>query len=142
MEILLKAHSGLRWVVLILLILAIVKAFTGWKGYKEFNQKTSLFAMISVHTQLLIGLILYVVNGWYKVSGEVMANSATRFFAVEHIFGMILAVALITIGRSKSKKETDDSQKWKKIAVFYTIGLILILISIPWPFSPAARGLF
>lgn len=141
---LLHAHSGLRWIVLALMIIAIVKAFKGQKSneYLAKDDKIFLFAMIAFHTQVLIGLIMYFMNGWYKIDGDVMANSATRFFAVEHIFGMLVAMTVITMGRSKSKKIEDPVAKYKKIATFYLIGLIITLVSIPWPFMPAARPLF
>jgi hypothetical protein len=142
---LLHAHSGLRWIVIALMLTAIIKGFQGAKGGKEYTSKAdkiNLFAMIAFHTQVLIGLVLYFMNGWYEIDADVMANSATRFFAVEHIFGMTAAMAIITIGRSKSKKIEGDAAKFKKTATFYLIGFIIAMISIPWPFMPAARALF
>lgn len=134
------AHGSLRWIVLALLILAIVKGFkaaSNGKDYTPKDDKINLFAMIAFHTQVLIGLLLYFLSDakWYQFNGDVMGDSYTRFFSVEHIFGMLLAMALITMGRSKSKKLEIASEKHKKIAVFYLIGLIITLISIPWPFK-------
>ena len=142
---LLHAHSGLRWVVLVLMILAIIKAFKGAKNNSEYlkgDDKIFLFAMIAFHTQVLLGLILYFGNGWYQIDGEVMANPATRFFAVEHSIGMLVGMALVTIGRVKSKKIEDVQGKYKKIATLYLLALIVALVSIPWPFMAAGRGLF
>lgn len=138
MNALTHAHSGLRYVVLALMVAAIVKAFTS-KQYTEGTRKLNLFAMISVHIQIVIGLILYFSKGWYKI-GEFMSNPVTRFFAVEHIFGMLVAMALVTIGHSKAKKATTDAEKFKKIKVFYTLALIIILATIPWPFREALGG--
>lgn len=138
MTALTHAHSGLRYVVLALMLAAIFKAFTSTQ-YTEDTRKLNLFAMISVHIQILIGLILYFSKGWYKI-GEFMSNPVTRFFAVEHIFGMLVAMALVTIGHSKAKKATTDAEKFKKIKVFYTLALIIILATIPWPFREALGG--
>ena len=101
------AHSGLRWVVLILLIYAIYNAYTGWKSNRSFlekDRKINLFAMISVHIMLLLGLSLYFLGGWYQIDGEVMKTPALRFYAVEHISMMIISIVLITIGNAKSKR--------------------------------------
>lgn len=136
---LIHAHSGLRYVVLALLLFAIFKAFSQKNTYTEGDRKLNLFTLIATHTQILIGLVLYFNKGWYKI-GELMSNVATRFFAVEHISGMILAAVLITIGHSKSKKANSPEEKNKKIALFYTLALILILVSIPWPFREALGG--
>jgi hypothetical protein len=71
---------------------------------------------------------------------ETMSSSFYRFFAIEHIFGMLVAMALVTIGHSKAKKATTDAEKFKKIKVFYTLALIIILATIPWPFREALGG--
>jgi hypothetical protein len=139
-SILTHAHSGLRWVALILLLLAIVNAFTS-KTYEKKHRMINLFAMVSLHTQLLIGLIQYFgtstkvqfIEGWMK-------NPLLRFYGMEHILLMIIAIVLVTIGHSKSKKGTTPEEKFKPIKLFYLIGLILILAGIPWPFREALGG--
>lgn len=134
---LLHAHSGLRWVLLVLLIAAIAQAF-GNKNTRltNENRKIPMFAMIFTHIQLLIGLVLYLgVSG--KVNfGDAFANAATRFYTVEHLVGMLIAVALITVGHSKAKK----SGSFKPISTFYLIGLLVMLASIPWPFREGLGG--
>ena len=117
MDALLHAHSGLRYIVLLLLLIAIFQGFMGMSGKKVFtngNRKIALFAMISCHIQLLLGLVLYFFGnvGLATITNpeldSVMGNPAARFWGVEHITGMILAIALITIGHSKSKKANED----------------------------------
>ncbi|MFY7945032.1 MAG: hypothetical protein ACOVNZ_10635 [Crocinitomicaceae bacterium] len=139
-SILTHAHSGLRWVALILLLLAIVNAFTS-KEYDKKHRLINLFAMVSLHTQLLIGLIQYFgtstkvqfIEGWMK-------NPLLRFYGMEHILLMIIAIALVTIGHSKSKKGTTPEEKFKPIKLWYVIGLLLILAAIPWPFRTVLGG--
>ena len=141
---LVHAHSGLRWVVLILMLTAIAKAFAG-KGKSEYNEgdrKIFLFAMISFHTQWLIGLILYVHGLSIGKFHFIMDKTYDRFYAIEHIVAMTLAFVLITIGHSKSKKETEAGKKYKKVAVFYTIAFIIVLASIPWPFRNLGANWF
>ena len=137
---LIHAHSGLRYVVLALLLFAIFKAFTAKSNYTEGTRKLNLFTLIATHTQILIGFALYFMSEKVTFNSETMGSSFLRFFAVEHIFGMVLATVLITVGHSKSKKAETPEAKNKKIALFYTIALVLILASIPWPFREALGG--
>lgn len=143
-QMLVHAHSGLRWVVVILMLTAIFKAFGGKKNdhLKEGDRKIFLFAMISFHTQWLIGLILYIMDIANGKIQFIMGETYYRFYAVEHITAMTLAFVLITIGHSKSKKAADAPAKYKKIAVFYSIAFIIVLASIPWPFRNLGAGWF
>jgi len=133
---LLHAHSGLRWLVLIFLIVAIANAFSKKKSgtWTPKDRKLSAMTMGMVHLQFVIGLVLYFISPKVSFTEGFMQNSVLRFYAVEHITMMIIAIALISIGHSKAKKATIDSKKFGAIATFYLIGLIIMLASIPWPF--------
>lgn len=139
---LLHAHSGLRWIALILLVVAIVNAFISkGKGiYLKKDKMISLFAMVMLHTQLLIGFVLYFLSPKVNFSEGWMKNPLFRFYGMEHLLLMLIAIVLVTIGRKKAEKASVASQKHTKIMVWYTIGLILILASIPWPFRQALGG--
>ncbi len=141
---LLYAHSGLRWVVLVLLLAAIFNAFSKKKNgtWTDKDKKITLFAMIFTHIQLLIGLVLYFISPKVSFTEGFMKETVLRFYAVEHLVTMILAIALITIGYSKSKRATVDTKKFSLVATFYLIGLILILAGIPWPFRIPGAGWF
>lgn len=130
-------HSGWAYLVLIVLVLATFNALFKFFTGKEFDAKDfriSLFALITMHIQLLIGIILWFTKGYFgEMSvGEVMKNSAIRKLAIEHPVTMILAVALVTIGYSKHKKKLVSTPKFKILAIFYTIALALVLYMIPW----------
>lgn len=132
------SHSGLRWLVLFALLGVIVIAVAQLTGKKQFTdtlRKFSLFALIFSHLQLLIGLVLYFISPKVIFAGESMKNALTRFFLVEHIALMIIALVLITMGYSKAKKAIEHSAKLKKTLWFYGLGLLLILLSIPWPWQ-------
>lgn len=141
-NILLHAHSGLRWVVLILLLAAIATSFRKWQARDEYttgDNKLYLFTLIATHTQFLIGLILYFLSPKVPLGsgidfGSIMRESLYRFYTVEHIAGMLIAVVLITIGRSKSRRLSGPIQKHRTVFVFFGLGLLVILASIPWPF--------
>jgi len=130
-DILKSAHSGWRYVVFLLLIIAVVKALSGWFGnktYTEGDRKLNVFTLISAHIQLLIGLVLYFSEGWYKLSSA--GAPAVRYFKMEHISMMIIAIILITVGNAKSKKVTDVVAKHRTIAIFFGLALILIIVAI------------
>ncbi len=136
-QILKASHSHFAWLVLFALILIValaIKAFFSKKPWQSTQIKWALIGLILSHIQLLIGLVLYFTspNGISNLSGETMKDSFARLLAVEHPFINILAIILITIGYSKAKKAVGTMGATKSIAVFYGIGLLLILSRIPW----------
>lgn len=129
-----ELHSGFRYIVLLLLLIAIIRAWADWLGkkpYSEGNRKLNLFTMISVHTQLLLGLIVYFWGKWYEnFSNMSNLGKEVRYWTAEHWLGMIIAIILITIGHSKSKKAALPEGKHKAIAIFYTLGLVIVVATI------------
>ncbi len=130
----LHAHSGLRWLLLLFLVIAAVKALAGWFGKKPYAKSDNLIAIILVsltHIQAIIGIVVYAMSDIAKAGmanmGAAMKEPALRFWTVEHVIVMILAVVFITIGRAKSKKAATDELKHKKGAIFYVLALLLIL---------------
>ncbi len=141
-NILKHAHSGLRWIVLALLIAAIIVAFKKMSNKDTDHQKQPfLFNLIGIHIQTLIGLILYFISPKVSFAEGFMKVSELRFYAVEHISMMIIAAIIITIGYSKGKRQ-DAPQRYKTLFIFNLIGLIIILASIPWPFRGLGAGWF
>jgi uncharacterized membrane protein YphA (DoxX/SURF4 family) len=138
MNSLIHAHSGLRWVALILIIFAIINAFSrkGVSLYEKKDKMINLFAMISLHTQLIIGFILYFISSKvnFKVDWTDKVNKMYRFFSLEHAIMMVAAIVIITIGRKKAEKAEAPFTKHQYIAKWYLIGLIVLLAGIPWPF--------
>lgn len=140
MEILRNVHSYLAYAVLGILILAVFNAIIGLIKKRDFEVakdfRLSLFTFILSHLMLLLGLILYFVsaNGFKALQALGMGglNAPARLLAVEHPFINILAIALITVGWSRHKKKEESGAKFKSIALFYGLGLVLILSRIPW----------
>lgn len=134
-------HSGLRYAVLLLVVAAIIQALLGWIGKKTYtdgNRKLNLFALISAHTQLLIGLVLYFISPLVQFSGAAMKDATARYWTVEHISMMIIAIALITIGYSRSKKVLVPEKKHFNIFVFYLLAIIIVIITLVL----SGRGVF
>ncbi len=128
---LLHLHNFMRWVILFFLLLALVQAF----GKNASLKKTSLWLLIASHVTLLIGLFQYFTGAFgYKLIqangfAAVMKDSALRFWAVEHITGMLIAIILITIARGKAKTGGYSAASW-----LYLVALLIILAVVPWPF--------
>jgi membrane protein DedA with SNARE-associated domain len=142
MEILLRSHSGLRWIVLGLMIYAIFNAIRKKETYAKSDRMLNMFAMVSLHIQLVIGLILYFTSSKVVFVKGWMGDDIRRFYGMEHISVMIIAIILVTIGHAKAKRATEPAKKHKTILLYYSIGLILILASIPWPFRNLGAGWF
>jgi hypothetical protein len=131
-------HSYNRYLLFAALLLVLFRAYSGWMGKKPFEKLDntgSLILLILTHTQLLIGLILYAFLSPYTQAafanmGAAMKDSTLRYFAVEHFIMMLIAVVLIQLGRTFSKKATDDVQKHRKLAVYTTAAVLLILASL------------
>lgn len=140
---LLVLHSILRWVILLLGFVAVFKSYSGMTAGKPFSagdRKVGLFLMIAAHTTLLVGLYLWLTGPWGLANirnlgfGEVMKDKVYRFYAVEHLFGMLVAIVLITLGRGAAKKPISDRAKHKRTFWFVLVALVIILATVPWPF--------
>ncbi len=137
---LLHTHNLFRWLVLITLVLAVLFALIGWFGRREWSKKDNLSGLlltIFMDIQFLVGLILYAfVSPFTKAAfndfGAAMKNPELRFYAVEHILMMIIALVLVHIGRAKSKKDIAPWKKHRTVAIFYGFALLLVLAGIPW----------
>jgi hypothetical protein len=135
-------HSFTAYLTLAFLIIAVVYALIYWLGDKPFSKGSHtvrLLALIGTHTQIIFGLILYFVSplGMANFSGENMGNATYRLYMLEHPLTMIIAVTLITIGYSRSKKADSDKSKFKALTIFFGLGLVLVLLRIPWSAWPA-----
>ena len=133
-------HSGFRWIVLAGLLTAIINSVIKLAYKRNSNKVDSSFnrlSMVATHVQVLIGLVLYFISPKVIFSASAISDSFQMFFLVEHVSLMIIAIILITKGYIQSDRTDDEINKQINIVVYYSIALLLILISIPWPF----RGL-
>lgn len=133
-------HSYWAYLVLLMLIVASFNAIIGFAQNKEYsatNFRIALFTLIVSHIQLLIGIVLYFTAPYFKMWGEegmggVMGDSTLRLYNVEHPVMMIFAIILITMGYSKHKKKLTSKPKFKTLAIFYGLALVVVLSRIPW----------
>ncbi|MCR8557655.1 hypothetical protein KXD93_08375 [Mucilaginibacter sp. BJC16-A38] len=139
----LALHSLVRWFVLISLLFAIYRAYRGWlfnKSFGKFDNSVRLVTATIAHIQLTIGVWLYfispIVSYFLHNFHEAVHERQIRFFGMEHVTMMLIAITLITIGSAKAKRKVTDKEKFKCMAIWFTIALLVILSSIPWSFSP------
>lgn len=133
-------HSYWAYLVLFLLVISTVNALIKFFGNKEFSAfdfRVSLFTLIVVHIHLLLGFVLFFASDYLALisemgMGDIMKNSLLRSNIIEHPLTMIIAVVLITMGYSKHKKKLTSKPKFKMLALFYTLALVLVLAKIPW----------
>ncbi|MPR37021.1 hypothetical protein [Salmonirosea aquatica] len=141
--IILALHSLVRWLVLISLLYALFLAYRGWLGQRTFTKHDDTVRHTTAtiaHLQFMLGLTLYfispIVNYFLHHFQEAMHERQIRFFGMEHITMMLIGIALISVGSAKAKRKAEDRDKFKTMAIWFTIGLLIILSSIPWAFSP------
>lgn len=147
--IVLGLHSWLRWFLLISMILLVYRSFTGKKTgrYDSTDQTLATATFWLLNIQFIVGLVLYgvlspITQAAFANMGDAMSNSALRFYVVEHMFAMILAIGAGHMGLSKAKKASDVGEKHKWILRGVGASLVFVLVGIPWPFLPYGRALF
>jgi hypothetical protein len=137
---LLHLHDGLRWLILLVALVTLLKYFMGWFSQKSWKKSDNILGIVFasvIDLQLLTGLILYffvspITEAAFQNFGAAMKNADLRFYAVEHTLMMLIAVVLVHIGRSKSKKALNPKRKFGTALVFFGIAYIIILAAIPW----------
>lgn len=150
--ILQSAHNIVRWLVLLFCLLSLFTGLRGYSGKRAFtdgDKRTMMFFMISCDIQLLLGLLLYMMKGYFRnfsgeTMGEVMRNGVGRFWTVEHTLGMLMAIIFVHIGYSKTKGKASQKYKFRTMLWCSFLALLLFILLIPWPFRipGIARPLF
>jgi len=147
-SLILTLHSWMRWVVVIVGVIAVIKFLIGWLGKKDWAALDARLASIfpiTIDIQLLLGLLLYFVlspitTGALRAFGAAMKNSVVRYYSVEHIFMMLIALIVAHIGSALIKKRTDATAKFRIGFILFLLAMIIIFLAIPWPFLTAGSG--
>lgn len=146
--VLLHTHNALRWIILVAGLLALVKAAAGLKGDRDYAaaRRAGLVFMASLHLQLALGLLLFVISPLVQQAmgdmAATMKDTDTRFFIAEHPTLMVIAVVVATVGSLSAKNAKDDAARHRKLLVFTVVTLLLLLAGIPWqrPLVPGMGG--
>ncbi len=143
---LLVLHSLLRWLVVIALLYAVYRAVRGYRSSAPFTTVDNAarhWTATLLHVQLVIGVLLYVksplVQYFWSDVRQALTQQPAWFFSLVHTGLMGTAIVCVTVGSAKAKRATTDGAKFRLLSIYYTIAFLLILVAIPWPFSPLAQ---
>ena len=142
-------HSWLRWIVLIAGVIALFRGLAGWSGRRTWTRvddRAGFWFTMFLNLQMLLGLLLYFFLSPFTTAalgdfGAAMKNPGLRFWAVEHLFGMVIAIALAHIGQARIRRAAPN-RKHRTAAIFFGLALLVLLASIPWPGTANGRELF
>ena len=139
-------HNFIRWMVIVLGFVAVVKAFVGWMNNKEWtriDRNIGLMFSISVDVQTIVGLLLYFVYSNLGLKAlktgylsSIMSDGIQRFFAVEHGLLMVLGLAFVHLGSASPRKTESNKDKFRRASIYFLIALVLIVAGVPWSFRP------
>ncbi|MES2678272.1 MAG: hypothetical protein V4635_00240 [Bacteroidota bacterium] len=145
-QFLLPIHSLFRWLALLMLCYSIVSAYRGYVSKRVFSKRDNAlrhWTATVAHVQLVIGFVLYfkspVIHFFFSDMKAAVYHRETLFFAVIHFLLMLTAIVIITIGSALAKRKEPDHEKYKTMLLWFGVGLFIIFVAIPWPFSPLAN---
>jgi hypothetical protein len=145
----LTLHSWLRWAVLAVGLWAVLRAYAGASGrpWAPTDEAAGRWFTMSLDVQFVLGLLLYgllspITAQAVADMGEAMGTPVLRFWAVEHLALVLLALVFAHVGRSRARKARTDAARHRQAAIFYTLALLAVLAAIPWPFMDIGRPLF
>jgi hypothetical protein len=141
-NLVLTLHSWTRWAVLIVGIWALFEAYRGWFGKRPWTNRARTAGRLFAATltiQFVLGVLFYIIPGTFVSAqlgdfGAVVRNPPLRFFVLEHTVVMFVALSLSHMAGAIAAKAPSAVARYRRSAIFYTLTMLLILISIPWPF--------
>lgn len=141
-------HSWLRWAVVLAGVFAFVRAVSGATRRREWrpsDDRAGFWFAMATDLQALVGLVLYFFLSPFTAQalhgfGAAMKNPGLRFWAVEHAFGMLISLALVHVGRVRTRK-AGLLRRHRVAATFFGLALLALLVSSPWPGTPNGRPL-
>lgn len=145
-DLLLVLHSVVRWLVVLAGLAVVVQGLRGWLGGREWSTLDDRFGLIFtsvMDVQLLVGVLLYVVSPLIRTVfqdfGAAMGTSGLRFFAMEHVLLMVIAVVIAHVARARVRRASDAEAKHKQAALLFGLSIVVVLLAVPWPFLAVGR---
>lgn len=135
-------HSLTRWLLLAAIGWALVRGVAGWRRGTEVTDRDRRGVSVLVwlaNLQLLLGLVLYVgISPWLPAlrvdAKAAMKNEIVRFYAIEHPFTMLVALAIVHVAAARFRRATEARVAWRRLVIGIGIATVLVLAAIPWPF--------
>ena len=147
--VVLFVHSWLRWLVLLAAVIAIGRALRGvarGAAWQALDRRAHVALLHLANLQFALGLLLYVwlspiVRSAFADLGVAMRSAPLRFFAIEHITAMVMALGVLHVANARRLRATSDAQRQRRALVGSLSFLLLVLAGIPWPGLKHARPL-
>ncbi|MCU0476569.1 MAG: cytochrome c [Anaerolineae bacterium] len=146
-EFSLVLHNLTRWLVVVVMLVAIGRAWWGvWRGsaWTTLDRRLAwAFAML-MSVQFIWGAVLFLVpDGLAQAAVRDMSASMKvrelRFFGLEHPLQMVIALGLVHLGAARSRKANADRTRFRWVAGTFTLATVLVLSAIPW-WRPLVRS--
>ncbi len=142
---LLATHSALRWIFLGFLLFTLVSALRGYLQNTPYRKSDAVSRKVTVglaHLQLLFGFGLYFISPVVRTFRDnhysALGDMDVMFFGILHMAAMLLVTIAMTVGSALTGRKATDTAKFKTVLMFFGISFLVILVFIPWPFSPLA----
>jgi len=140
-------HSWIRWIALILGVMTTFAAFTDRTAGQSTTDRWGLFFMMVLDIQMLLGLLLYLVLSPFTTAalhdfGAAMRNPALRFWAVEHVSLMFVAVVIVHVGRVLARHARTPQSKRLRQIVCFSLATSAMIAATPWPGTRYGRPWF
>ncbi len=143
----LEVHGLLRWIVLAAAAWALFRAYRGWltsTPWASADRRAGLVFSSALDLQVLLGIALAFVsplvqNALFGLRAAMNAPHL-RFFLVEHIPLMLVALVLVHVGSRIARRTTDERMRYRRAALMYTLATLAMIIAIPW-WRPILPGL-
>lgn len=122
--IMLMAHSGWRWIVLILMVVTLLDMLLGWFSKRNWNYTVDSGLLtatrVSMYIQVALGIVLWILMGYWS----------NMRFTGEHAIVLLLALGAVEFGAARAKKLEDPTSKYKFGAIGLIIALVLVIVGL------------
>lgn len=144
----LAVHSWVRWIALVAGFGATLAAMRDASPTPNSRaDRWGLFLMMALDIQLLLGLLLYLGLSPYTAAartnfGDAARDPQLRFWAVDHVAAMFLAVILVHAARVLARTAKTPESRRARLLVCFGLATFAMLFGMPWPGLPNGRPLF
>lgn len=102
--------------------------------YTSLDKYLSYGFMILLYFQLVFGLIIFAgpvsFDNYSSVQEGTLKLVSKRFWPIEHIVLMLFALFIANIGLIFSSQTVDSREKHRKVLIYYSIAVAMIVISL------------